>query len=154
MKAIYKVLISLILCTTAALAFASPIYRSAKVIVHNETTNNLTVRGFDALEGTWLTAQGVAEPAAGLMVGAMSNFMFGTESRDISVGTSGMLDLAIGDAQVVINWRTPWVGRSELDIHTYNPQDLAHRVSTYSEDPDNIVHIITFMPNPKAMEDA
>ena len=111
-----------------------PVYRSVKVVVENNTNAQMTMEGFECLQGQWLDK---TAPNQGAQILRQSSQSFSTESQTLGTGTSAFIHLGSVYGYTKISWALPWVG--ELQCTAECPQGMHAQVQVDAQCPDAVV---------------
>lgn len=117
-------------------SYASPTYRTVKLIIKNDTKQALVLEDYAAVMGGW---EGKAPSQFTIQPGRI--MITGTASSSIGIGTAGFVRLISAEDILSINWNLPWAG--PLRYQTQTTKNILHLSTTNEEeDPDNPVLMI------------
>ncbi len=118
------------------------IYRSVKLVLQNNTNENLTVQGVAALVGQWADKQA---PIQGAIVGEQSAAEWASVSTDLGTGTTAYVRFGSSRGYLTIRWALPWMGHFE---HGVDPVPGLHPTVTLDQThPDAVVMLVALAPN-------
>ncbi|MCB0328989.1 MAG: hypothetical protein KDD70_04985 [Bdellovibrionales bacterium] len=112
-------------------------YRSASVIIQNDTQEELTISGFAVLQGVWQT-----EPSYGDDISPYSSKQYELVSNDAGVGVQGYLRLQTQGGFIAISFRRPWVGKFQYSIGN-KATGVAYHAQLEEIDPADSALVIT-----------
>ena len=116
----------------------STVYRSARIVLQNNTDELLTLQGAESLWGDWSAG---FEGRAGDQVEPQSARVFATESTDLQVGTSAFLHVASTRGHFRLSWSLPWVGEFTCEV-----TGSSAKIYVDSEEPAAIVAVVVLPP--------
>lgn len=85
-------------------------YRSVKLVVQNNTNENLTVQGHAVLTGSWADKMA---PQQGMLVSEQSAGEWTSISTELGTGTGAYVRFGCSRGYPMIRWTLPWSGPFE-----------------------------------------
>ncbi len=113
-------------------------YRSVKIVVQNNTNENLTVQGVAALVGQWADKMA---PTQGAIVAEQSAVEWRSVSTELGTGTSAFVRFGSSHGYLTIRWSLPWMGPFKPMID--EAPDLRIKLSIDDTHPDAVVMLTT-----------
>ena len=125
-------------------------YRSVTIRVLNSTDGEITVEGFEAIQGEWGRD---GTPSAGAVIGSQSAVNFVIESNEVGVGVEASIQFASDDGEFAATVHAPWNGPpaasvSKPDGSSVEVLNGGHTLRM--ADPDHPFWPITFVTSPGA----
>jgi len=104
-----------------------PTFRTARILLENETSKTFTIVGFGALTGDWKH-----EPEQGLDIPPQSNAEWMLISELEGEGAGGFIRFAAQDTHFFISCETPWVGPFKQEVTGTHDLEFEARVNDYT----------------------
>lgn len=82
-----------------------PVFRSAQIIIQNNTNDILSDAGHAVIRGEWVTP-----PEDGFSIDPQTTQTFSAQSEQIGIGSEGYIRLASTAGFLQLGWSRPWVG--------------------------------------------
>ena len=111
-----------------------PVYRSVKVVVENNTNAQMTVEGFECMQGQWTDK---TPPSQGAQILRQSSQSYSSESLTLQTGTSAFIRLGSVYGYTKLTWSQPWVG--EFQCTAECPQGMHAQWQIDTQCPDAVV---------------
>jgi hypothetical protein len=87
---------------------STQIYRSVKLVLQNNTNENLTIQGVAVLVGQWADKMA---PLQGGLVGEQSAAEWMSVSTELGSGSSAFVRFGSSHGYLTVRWSLPWMGR-------------------------------------------